>query len=237
MFYHALTGNGVTEDLEPVLLWENSSPTTAFAAQTISLNLTDYTGVIIEFNKSDLQQTIAGRLYCKKTDNYGGYTGVGYVALAGSQVSTSARCIIKVDNNGVEFGNSATNNLGDHQTILIPIRIYGVKEYIVEASEWELGTFTSSATGAVKVTLGYKPKKLLIIYAQSAGLQSSAAATIAVYDEKVSRESYQFITSTSETTLTLPNTTDERLASIDDDGFTFNKSSVSGIVDRYVAIK
>ena len=106
-----------------------------------------------------------------------------------------------------------------------------------ETSEWELGTFTSSATGAVKVTLDYKPKKLLIIYAQAAGLQSSAAAVIAVYDEEVSRESYQFITSTSETTITLPNTNDDRLASIDDDGFTFNKSSISGIVNRYLAIK
>ena len=94
-----------------------------------------------------------------------------------------------------------------------------------KTTEWELGTFTSSAAGTVKVTLDYKPKKLLIIYAQSAGLPSSTAATIAVYDEEVSKESYQYITSTSETTITLPNTNDDKLASIDDDGFTFNKSS------------
>ena len=152
MFYHALTGNGGTEDLEPVLLWENSSPTTAFAAQTISLDLTDYTGVIIEFNESDVMQNLAGRLYCKKTDNYSRFVGVGYVAPAQSQVSTSARCVIKVDNNGVEFGNSATNNLGNNQAILIPIRIYGVKAYIVEPQIGDLLWHNDNPTTALSST-------------------------------------------------------------------------------------
>ena len=149
MFYHALTGNGGTEDLEPVLLWENSSPTAAFNPQTISLDLTDYAGVIIEFNESAVMQTIAGRLYCKKTDNYSRFVGVGFVTPDQSQVATSARCIIKVDNNGVEFGNSATNNAGNNQTILIPIRIYGVKEYIVEPAVGDLLWHNDNPTTAL----------------------------------------------------------------------------------------
>ena len=71
MFYHALTGNGgttPTENLEPVLLWENSNPTAEFAPQTISLDLTDYAGVLVEFNSANDQSILATRSYLSKSD-------------------------------------------------------------------------------------------------------------------------------------------------------------------------
>ena len=64
MFYHALTGNGgttPTEDLEPVLVWENSNPEAEFAAQTVSLDLTDHAGVLVEFNSANDQLILATR--------------------------------------------------------------------------------------------------------------------------------------------------------------------------------
>lgn len=152
MFYHALTGNGGTEDLSPVLLWENSNPTAAFAAQTISLDLTDYVGVIIEFNDSDIHPTIAGRLYYKKTDNYDKYTGIGFTATADSPLATYARNIINVDNNGIEFGASYTNGAANTQTTHIPIRIYGVKKYIVEPAIGNLLWTNPTPSTALKTT-------------------------------------------------------------------------------------
>ena len=152
MFYHALTGNGGTEDLSPVLLWENSNPTAEFAAQTISLDLTDYAGVIVEFNESDVMQNLAGRLYCKKTDNYSRYVGVGYSANVQSNVAAYARNIIKVDNNGVEFGTSVTNSAANNQKILIPIKIYGVKKYIVEPQIGDLLWHNDNPTASLSST-------------------------------------------------------------------------------------
>ena len=124
MFYHALTRNGgatPTEDLEPVLLWENSNPTVAFSAQTVSLDLTDYSGVIVEFNKADTSQILTTRVYAKKTDDFSIF-GCGYIADI-----DIARNILEVNNTGVKFGAVNTGT-----AVCIPSKIYGVKEYVVE---------------------------------------------------------------------------------------------------------
>ena len=69
MFYHALTGgNGVPADLEPVLLWENPDVTAKFDAQTISLDLTKYAGVVIDFNRKTTTQKLQTRFYMKRDD-------------------------------------------------------------------------------------------------------------------------------------------------------------------------
>ena len=139
MFYHALTGNGRTEDLEPVLLWENSSPATAFAAQTISLNLTNYAGVIVEFYDNDT------RLYVKKndTDNTAGrYT-----------VDASYTKKVTINNNEVAisdtyvFGSQGEKN----NNVLLPYKIYGVKEYVVEPLVCNI-PFLRTSTSKLNVT-------------------------------------------------------------------------------------
>ena len=129
MFYHALTGgNTPTEDLSPVLLWENSNPTAEFAPQTVSLDLTDYAGVIIEFRLKTDSTKINTRLYAKKNEDVDSNFGAGSYYTKGD--SNAARGVI-VTNTGVEFaegyGNMTLNN-----RICIPITIYGVKEYVVE---------------------------------------------------------------------------------------------------------
>lgn len=126
MFYHALTGNSGTtpvEDLKPVLLWENPSPASEFAAQTVNLDLTDYAGVLVEFNKSTAQPTFISRIYSKKGETIG----------SGCNNTTEAKAReITVNNSGVVFGpaiNGGTNNVSN---IMMPTKIYGVKEYVVE---------------------------------------------------------------------------------------------------------
>ena len=131
MFYHALTGNGgttPTEDLSPVLLWKNSNPTAEFAPQTISLNLTDYAGVIIEFRLKTDSTKINTRLYAKKNEDVDSIFGAGSYHTKGN--SNAARGV-RVTDTGVTFdegyGNMTLNN-----KLCIPITIYGVKDYVVE---------------------------------------------------------------------------------------------------------
>lgn len=132
MFYHALTGNGgttPTEDLEPVLLWENSNPSAEFAGQTISLDLTDYAGVLVEFERSIALNDIISRAYIKKDDyNVVGF-GAGNSGGYGSATSAAGRSV-KVDNNGVVFGNGYSK--AEDNSAFIPVKIYGVKSYVVE---------------------------------------------------------------------------------------------------------
>ena len=129
MFYHALTGKNEptpVEDLEPVLLWENSAPTATFAAQTVPLDLTDYAGVIIEFNQSNASTTLYSRTYVKRSDTFN---------IAGNYgaASTFARNV-SINDNEVTISNAypAGSNSTPDNNILIPYRIYGVKYYIVE---------------------------------------------------------------------------------------------------------
>ena len=124
MFYHALTGNGgstPTEDLEPVLLWTNPSPRQDFGEQTVNLDLTDYTGIIVEFNANTdtSNYTTCTRIICKKGDPE--YFGAG-AALAGSTLGR----VVKITDGGVFFGKGflATNTANGNA---VPIKIYGVK--------------------------------------------------------------------------------------------------------------
>lgn len=127
------SGGAVVEELAPVLLWENPDPTSVFENQKIELNLTDYAGVIIEYYLDTNNQIIANRLYVKKDDTFTtndnrNNFGAGY---EGSSIVT--RALNSVTDSYVWFRNGL---LGDGtQTInngVIPYRIYGVKEYIVE---------------------------------------------------------------------------------------------------------
>lgn len=131
MFYHALTGNGgsaPTEDLEPDLLWENSNPAAEFAAQTVSLDLTDYAGVLVEFNSANDQLILATRSYLSKSDTINkDHFGAGHVGGSAGGIGRN----YYINNSGVVFANAYyLNNVSNNA--MIPTKIYGVKEYVVE---------------------------------------------------------------------------------------------------------
>ena len=127
MLYQGIIGGGSSPvepvDLSPVLLWTNPRPGSAFGAQTVSLDLTEYSGVIIEINHSDTSQRLATRVYAKKTDNLSVF-GCGFIA----DVAIT-RNILAVNNNGVQFGAVNTGT-----EVCIPSKIYGVKEYVVDSN-------------------------------------------------------------------------------------------------------
>ncbi|MDD3428435.1 MAG: hypothetical protein PHG02_00330 [Oscillospiraceae bacterium] len=107
------------------LLWENISPSSTFAEQTLALDLSKYDGVVIALNTYISGNTVADYVMCKKGEKtqitFGGYSGA-YVAFHFRYISTS--------DNGVSFENNVTyiptgNNTDNNYNI--PVKIYGIK--------------------------------------------------------------------------------------------------------------
>ena len=127
--FHAIYGKGGVSP-EPggdtygevqTLLWTNTTPTNAFSKQTINLDLSAYDGVIIEYRESTSNNNISAVIKAAKGsfNNFGG----GYGSDTGK-----ARNILSVNNNGISF-DSAIGNEGTNNSILIPLKIYGYKQY------------------------------------------------------------------------------------------------------------
>lgn len=202
-------------NLEPVLLWENPSPTSNFAGQTISLDLAEYEGVIIECDSSINNHVKYGtRVYVKKGDaniclgraDENGETG-------------GARALTSITDAGVTFGNaniqSTTNN-----AVCIPLKIYGVKgviiekkttcepltEYFVEkgAEETQVDTvekmkeYLDSNLGVKvnsghlqgnstnrRIDFGFKFKNLCMIIAKAGGSVATLRITNGIQEERV----------------------------------------------------
>lgn len=99
------------------LLWENASPTSAFAAQTVAIDLSGFMGVFIHFKNQS-----GGSVY-----NSTGFIGKGedftliYVPTTASSAVVTRKGT--VDENGVNF--LTTSN--ETTTYDIPLKIYGIK--------------------------------------------------------------------------------------------------------------
>lgn len=103
-------------------LWENPSPTSAFAAQTIAVDLSGYDLTLILANSgvSAIATNVIGKsVYLNEA-----------VAAANTEVITRRR-LGTINNNGIAFndayraGHSASGSVDN--TLLVPYRIYGIK--------------------------------------------------------------------------------------------------------------
>ena len=141
-----------------MLLWTNSNPGAAFAAQTVSLDLTEYAGVIVEYNISELNTQLISRIYLKKNDNLSPLSGWYFGAGAGTNRAFS-RGISQINNEGISFLDCVDGVTNPTNTGMIPTKIYGVKEYIVEpqtvGSVYYLGTGTSFDIKTLLPTVDY----------------------------------------------------------------------------------
>lgn len=110
--------NSNSGGIPPKLLWTNPSPTSAFAAQTISLDLSNFDGVIIEGNSYTSSADKGFREYIKIGETKcGGRLNLSNTA-GGSRPFT-------VTNTGVSVGNSMADE-GLNNNMSIPTKIYGV---------------------------------------------------------------------------------------------------------------
>lgn len=111
----------------PDLLWTNPSPSAAFGEQTVSVNLTDYTGVIISFRDS---ATVTRYLYIPKaTINSTNTPAV--VSPGGSYWnpdSVQYRLVTRINNSGISFTSGRfPSSAFFNDNVMIPQKIYGVK--------------------------------------------------------------------------------------------------------------
>lgn len=148
MLYQGIIGGGSSpvEDLSPVLLWTNPSPTSPFKGQTVELNLTEYAGVIIESNFTVENATLASRVYYKVGETASSNTVLGMGTHNTEANGCSARSVL-VTSTGISFGTPYFGAGVVSQNDLIPTKIYGVKKYVVEPVQpnnvINLGTGTS----------------------------------------------------------------------------------------------
>ena len=124
----SIVGNAVTVGGGgPKLLWTNPNPTAAFGAQTVTIDLTAYTGVIIAFRDS---ATVSRYLYIpKETINANNTPAV--VSPGGSYWnpdSVQYRLVTAIKNSGITFTSGRfPSSAFFNDNLLIPQKIYGVK--------------------------------------------------------------------------------------------------------------
>ena len=104
----------------PELLWENKSPTSSFAEQTIALDLSEYIWLVIEYAYStSVNKNRSAVYYIDGTTDY-------TLAIASSTSNKVGARSAFLSSDGVRFA-SATYSGDAGNTYVIPIRIFGVK--------------------------------------------------------------------------------------------------------------
>lgn len=102
------------------LLWTNASPTSNFAAQTVTLDLSEYSFVLVLFRHStsaDVTATLSGMT------NVGGSARL----LTGSaETNRIGIRTARAETDGVVFSSCTFNN-ATNNGIIIPYQIWGVK--------------------------------------------------------------------------------------------------------------
>ena len=206
-------------------LWTNASPSSNFSTQTITLSdsiskykyikFTYKVGVSVNTSssfvidvtelKKSLSESYAPLL--SYTCNYNSVArsrGIVYV----SDTQLTIRASYNVNNTG---GSDAT---------CIPLEILGLNELDTGTKTWDSGTIPYNSSSTTKITLGYKPKILILRY-----YKSTSAIIDNIYTDSISTSAYQrwvYSGSASMVTRTLPRGTSESrcITSIDNDGFT-----------------
>ena len=113
-----------------ILLWTNASPTSEFAAQTISLTLSSYDAVevVCRYSTTSNSRTI----YRCDVGSSASIDWLYYTVVAGKYMGVKSRNEISASTTGVTFGACTTKpgNSTDSTTTngyIIPVKIYGIK--------------------------------------------------------------------------------------------------------------
>ena len=130
-------------------LWSNTSPKTAFAAQTVSINLTAYDAVLIFAANStaspgtDVPSGTSDTVFSTHSFVNKGETGI--LAMGASKSGSVSWREITVSNNGIVFGNGYENSgASAANDKAIPLEIYGVTKAIEKAALGDVSNITAS---------------------------------------------------------------------------------------------
>ena len=114
-----------TNGIQKKELWKNASPTRGFAGQEISLDLSGYAAVEIDFNFSTV--TSYGVVDNMRVDvGKGGYCTSVYSATLARRVFTTSNSGIVFQDGGM-FSTYGSLTITTANTCLIPAAIYGIK--------------------------------------------------------------------------------------------------------------
>lgn len=97
------------------LLWTNPNPTSAFAAQTVALDLSGYDAVIIRVDQER----------CKTYVCFVGYQ-YDFATVPSGYTPASFGRLATISSSGITFG-SGYYNTGINDTVIVPAQIYGVR--------------------------------------------------------------------------------------------------------------
>lgn len=114
-------------DIEPVLLWENSSPTSAFNPQNISVNsMADYKFIVVGFKRTN--SSSINIQYTKVKKVYGKYSFTDFAddnsSASAYQENVTHRSFQLVNDTTVQFYAGFINNETNND-VNIPVEIYG----------------------------------------------------------------------------------------------------------------
>lgn len=109
-----------------VKLWENASPTSSFAAQTIALDLSEYSMIFCNCRLSTEYATIVPTNPIPVGADYGAYA---YGLAAGYPVRRTYRATATgvVFEEGMKYTSFGSSNVNGSNGSLIPVEIYGIK--------------------------------------------------------------------------------------------------------------
>lgn len=103
----------------PVLLWTNASPTSAFAAQTVNVNGSEYIYYLIEVRFSTSDATTGVALIPVET------SAMTVASVYSGVAPAATRGILSTTSSSITFGNGAYGSTANNYAI--PTRIWGVK--------------------------------------------------------------------------------------------------------------
>lgn len=154
-----IKGVGRSSQLE--LLWTNSAPTSAFAQQTVALDLTDYDAVVIECNTAGSGTGTTAQL---------GFVGTTVRLMA--EIYQIHRRLATINSDGITFGNNyylptyANGSESASNGYLIPTRIYGLRAVKPKVGKTLLWTNSSPTTNfsAQTITLSKDASNYDVIY-------------------------------------------------------------------------
>ena len=111
------------------ILWENASPTSSFAAQTIDLNLSEYDAIEIEAGKMTTS-LLVNSFKISKSDNYD-VLNLQFLYGANSKIYGYYRPVeVRISENKLIFNAGyITSDSQDAQNNIscIPLRVFGMK--------------------------------------------------------------------------------------------------------------
>ena len=117
------TGTVVIDDIPMTLLWTNASPTSSFANQTITLDLSDYDAVLVKSKIVTDINCVFSQLFFKSS-------GYSYLFFVYTHIFYR---FLEISDSGIVFGhcnylnNYAQSGFSVGDNYAIPLQIYGVK--------------------------------------------------------------------------------------------------------------